>query len=650
MRPHFMTAAFLEEAQVRFHHLIAVGLTLACTLAPACAEKRVALVIGNERYTHLPAREQLQKAVNDARAVSGVLKGIGFEVLTGENLDRRAMLGWFDELVQRLEPGDTAFFFFSGHGVALDGVNYMLPADVPDVAPGQDALLKREALDEPYITSELTGRGVRVAILVLDACRTNPFVRFGKGVGVARGLAPPPQVSGVFSLYAAAAGQAALDRLSDGDANPNSVFSRVLVPMLAKPGLDLRELAFEVRQEVARIAEVAGHVQRPEDYDRTVGGKFYLAGALAAATEQPVSSAPADAERAAQTWALVKDSTSVAALDDFIARFGNVPIYGPLARARREEVAKLALVAALPSPLPSLPPRSDAPLTPGQERGLKPKDTFRECANCPEMVVVPAGSFTMGSPEKEEGRWNDEGPQHVVTIGEAFAAGKWHVTVDQFAAFVRETGYASTKCYKWPSLNRDGSWRDPGFAQEGSHPVVCVSWDDANAYVEWVAKTTGKPYRLLSEAEFEYAARGQTSPGAYKRFWFGNDEKEFCQNGNGADQKARDSIAAAKNWTIAPCNDGYAYTSPAGHYTSNAFGLYDMAGNAWQWTADCYHDSYNGAPADGSAWTDKACNSDRVARGGSWDDNPRSLRAAHRGKSTGGNDFVGFRLARTLGP
>jgi formylglycine-generating enzyme required for sulfatase activity len=162
-----------------------------------------------------------------------------------------------------------------------------------------------------------------------------------------------------------------------------------------------------------------------------------------------------------------------------------------------------------------------------------------------------------------------------------------------------------------------------------------VSWDDAKAYVTWLAKKTGKPYRLLSEAEWEYAARGRTSPGTYPRFWFGNDEKEICRYGNSG---------------TSTCDDGYKYTSPAGHYAPNTFGLYDMAGNAWQWTADCYHDNYNGAPDNGSAWEPTPCNSRRIIRGGSWYNGPRDLRAARRfWNSVESYDF-GFRLARTLAP
>jgi formylglycine-generating enzyme required for sulfatase activity len=623
-----MVAAFLEET-LRFHRFVAAAWLTAlfaafvpAHLAPAHAEKRVALVVGNDRYANLGASEQLQKAVNDAHAVGGALRSIGFDVIAGENLGRRALLGKLGELVQRLDAGDTALFFFSGHGVALEGVNYILPADVPDIAAGQETLLKGEAIGETYVISELTARGVRVAVIVLDACRTNPFSRpGGKGIGVAKGLAPPPQVTGVFSLYAARSGQAALDRLYEGDPSPTSVFSRVLVPMLTKPGVDLRDLAYEVREEVARIARTAGYDQQPEDHDGTIGGRVYLAGLPQGGEQAPRAPAVSDAER---IWGTIKDTTSLAVLDDYIRQYGNAPIYGTLARKKRERLARVQgkesgtqppSQAAMVEP----PLRRDgtAPLTAQRERGLKPKETFRECEGCPAMVVVPSGSFTMGSSEG-----SDEGPQHTVTIGKPFAVGKLHVTRDEYAAFVNRAKY---------NKPRSCDWRSPGFAQEGSHPVVCVTWEDAKAYAAWVAKETGKPYRLLTEAEFEYAARGQTSPGTYTRFWFGNDESVLCQYANGGSCRHRG-------------------TSPAGQYRPNAFGLYDMAGNAWQWTEDCYHDSYRGAPVDGSAWTIGTC-SGRVVRGGAWDYVPKALRAAYRvwNSDTDSVDGLGFRLARSLG-
>jgi formylglycine-generating enzyme required for sulfatase activity len=292
------------------------------------------------------------------------------------------------------------------------------------------------------------------------------------------------------------------------------------------------------------------------------------------------------------------------------------------ARARRTELAKVAVVVTPPPP-----PGHDAPLTAAQERALKPKDAFRECADCPEMAVVPAGSFTMGAPDGEKEWSSDEGPQHVVTIGRPFAVGKVHVTVDQFAAFVKETGFtAHSGC----------DWRNPGFAQGGSHPAVCVSWDDANAYATWLARKTGKPYRLLSEAEWEYAARAGTAT----PFWWGSSITPAQANYDG-------------NYVYAGGGSKGVYrkgTVPAGSFDANPWGLYNIHGNAYQWTTDCYHDSYSGAPADGSAWTAGNCRSGRVVRGGSWVDKPWDLRAANRDRNSDEGNYLGFRLARTLSP
>jgi formylglycine-generating enzyme required for sulfatase activity len=223
------------------------------------------------------------------------------------------------------------------------------------------------------------------------------------------------------------------------------------------------------------------------------------------------------------------------------------------------------------------------------------------------MVVVPPGSFTMGSPASEPGRIDTEGPQHVVSFARAFAVGKFPVTRDEFEAFVNETGYdARSICLTIEDGGKveerwDRSWRNPGFAQTGSHPATCLAWNDANAYAAWLGKKTGKTYRLLSEAEWEYAARGQTRPGTYPRYFFGDDERDMCQYGNGADQTAKEKVPW--NWAsfhFFPCNDGYAYTSPVGSFQPNTFGLYDMHGNVWQWVEDCTA-GYEEAPNDGTA-------------------------------------------------
>lgn len=288
------------------------------------------------------------------------------------------------------------------------------------------------------------------------------------------------------------------------------------------------------------------------------------------------------------------------------------------------------------------------PLPPESEHVLKPKDTFRECADCPEMVVVPAGSFTMGAPAGDADRKDDEGPQHVVTFEKPFALGKLHVTVDQYTAFVRETGYyATTGCNNGKG---NGSWHDPGFAQDGTHPVICLKWDDAKAYVDWMSRKTGKPYRLLTESEFEYAARGRTAPGLYSRFWFGDNEREICRYGNGNDQTAQSYFAHNPTpgfylGRAAPCNDGYAFTSPAGHFQPNAFGLYDMAGNVSQWTDDCYRSYDPDKPWYGGCY--------HVLRGGAFFSSPSQLRVTVRDRAVSANvatTVTGFRVARTLAP
>jgi formylglycine-generating enzyme required for sulfatase activity len=609
---------------------------LLSVLAPAHAEKRVALVAGNGAYRHA---DRLVNPVNDARGMRAALEGLKFDVVYGEDLDAQSLRRLIGQFAARVDGADVALVYFAGHGATFGDAPYVVPVDAAfaslDEAP-------YELVSVETLIGELRrAKGVRIAIL--DACRDNAAeqaLKRSRGGPPTRGLAPPKNPAGLIIAYATQHGATAADSAGSG----NSPFTAALLRNIAAPGLDVKEMFFKVGSEVDAAT---GGRQQPE-ISVSMFGQYVLVPPGANPPPAGPGGGNPQAVEAAQAWEAVKNTPSLEAIDEFLRHYGHVPVYGALARARRAELAKVAVVVTPPPP-----PGRDAPLTAAQERALKPKDTFRECADCAEMVAVPAGSFTMGSPDGEKDRDKDEGPQHVVTMSNPFAVGKFHVTVDQFAAFVKESGYqASTKCYKWASTRTsDGSWRDPGFAQEGSHPVVCVSWDDANAYAKWLANKTGKPYRLLSESEWEYAARGWTSPGTYSRFWFGDDEKDLCRNGNGADQKARNGIEAAKGWTIAPCNDGYAYTSAVGHYEPNAFDLYDMAGNAWQWTADCYRNSYSGAPADGSAWTAGDCRSTgRVVRGGSWLNDPWVLRAASRGRVTVEDRYIGFRLARTLTP
>ena len=286
-----------------------------------------------------------------------------------------------------------------------------------------------------------------------------------------------------------------------------------------------------------------------------------------------------------------------------------------------------------------------------QEKALKPMDSFKECDLCPVMVVVPAGVFRMGSPDSDN-QDGDEGPQRQVTIARPFAVGKFEVTVDQFAAFVAETGHdAGSTCWTFEaatwSERTARSFRNPGFTQSSSHPAVCINWRDAKAYVAWLSSKTGRTYRLLTEAEWEYAARA----GTISRYHFGDDANALCGYGNAADQSTMRGVAGASGWAVVTCDDGHAFTAPAGSFSANAFGLYDLHGNVWEWTEDCWNDSYDGAPVDGSAWTTGDC-SFRVIRGGSWINIPRGPRSANRYREVVGGRFdsTGFRVARTLSP
>jgi formylglycine-generating enzyme required for sulfatase activity len=255
-------------------------------------------------------------------------------------------------------------------------------------------------------------------------------------------------------------------------------------------------------------------------------------------------------------------------------------------------------------------------LKPSIESALKPLASFHECANdCPEMIVIQAGSFTMGSSVTEKGHYTTEGPQHSVTIAKPFAVSKFDVTFAEWDACVSVGGCPRV--------------RDSGFGR-GTRPVINVSWDDAQQYVAWLSRMTGRPYRLLTEAEWEYAARA----GSTTAYFWGDEIGKGNANCMDCDSK----------W-------GYRQTSPVGSFKPNAFGLYDMNGNVWQWVQDCHHDNYEGAPTDGSGWTIRDC-SLPVIRGGSWYDDSRALRSANRLRisTVGRMPHVGFRIGRTLIP
>ena len=275
-----------------------------------------------------------------------------------------------------------------------------------------------------------------------------------------------------------------------------------------------------------------------------------------------------------------------------------------------------------------------------------PGERWRDCDECPELIAIPAGVFTMGSPASEKGRHERESPAHQVAITRPFAIGVYEVTRNEYSRFVRAVDHSSdlesclvNEGHLWKE--RPGqNWRILAFPQTPRHPVVCVNWYDATAYVSWLSQTTGFEYRLPSAAEWEYAARAGTNTPWY----WGDSTDEQCAYANGADE------TTDLPWR-AQCNDGHAQTALVGVLQPNAFGLHDVLGNAWEWVQDCFNWSYEGAPADGSAWEEGDCTA-RAMRGASWASTPTYLRAAHRAGQHAGfrSDYVGFRVVRTYGP
>ncbi|MFD2181414.1 SUMF1/EgtB/PvdO family nonheme iron enzyme [Rhodoplanes azumiensis] len=610
----------------------AVALVLIClaTSAAAAPDRRVALVIGNDAYVHLGPERQLRNAVADARLMRDTLAGLGFEVIFVANADRRTLVDRLSDLAARVGRDDTAFVYFAGHGVALSGANYLLPSDIPvprAAGRGEEGRLAEHAIAEASVVERLVQAGARVSIVVLDACRDNPLQGSDRrAVGGARGLLPGASAQGLFSIYAAGFGQSALDRLGPDDPHPNSVFTRVFAETLKTPGLDLKAVATETRRRVVAMTRAVGYDQFPAYYDQIVGGDVFLAGGDAASA--PVA-------RPTQPQGEGRDRVAAVA-----------PPVAPAAPHETEATPAVGFAA---------PPKMLAgPLSDVQERALAPGDRFTDCPGCPEMIVVPPGRFGMGSPDTEPQRTANEGPVQVVTIARPVAVGRSEVTVDQYAAFVTATGRpTASACYTLEDGNveeRAGrSWRDPGFAQAGDHPVVCVGWHDAAAYAAWLSQQTGRAYRLPSEAEWEYAARGVTAAGPAPRYHFGDDAAAMCGYANAADLTLRNALAGRGPTLFVPCRDDAVYTAPAGRYAPNAFGLFDMHGNAAEWAADCWNDGHAARPGDGRARTDGDC-SRRVVRGGSWVDDARRLRAAARimNKPDDRSAIVGFRVVRDL--
>ncbi|MGO9486846.1 MAG: SUMF1/EgtB/PvdO family nonheme iron enzyme [Rhodomicrobium sp.] len=607
---------------------IFLALCMAAFAGHAACAKRLALVIGVNKYPNLAAHAQLQRAVNDARAVAKAFGELGFEVIALEDAGRARFNEEWQQFLSKTGDGDAVAFYFAGHGVEIEGLNFLIPGDIPLIQYGRQEQIKRESIAVSELLLDLRKRRPSVVLLILDACRDHPLVpeEYRSAGAAPGGLARIDAPEGTFIMYSAGAGQTALDRLPQNDPDGvNSIYTRKLLPLMRKKGLQLRDLAAEVRGEVHALAATVPHSQTPAYYDGVLG-TFCLAGCETGEPEATTSAGGASvvtkkagklAEQPAAGQIAAAPPSAPAPADGW--RDGRPVITPGLGKVENGLPYPFGGASAQVAQAPECDGLLIAVAT-GAKSCVKPGsgESFKDCPHCPEMVVVPSGSFTMGSPENEPEREKDEGPQHKVTITEPFAVGRFAVTLAEWDACAQDGGCGGYK----PS--------DQGWGR-GKMPVINVSWNDAQAYVKWLSEKTGRQYRLLSEAEREYVTRAGTKT----PFWWGSSITPEQANYNGNYNYNGGSTGKYRKRTL-----------PINSFDPNPWGLYQVHGNVCEWVEDCWHSNYEDAPSDGSVWITGNCVI-RVHRGSSWGDGPQYLRAEHRGGNYPYDRYylTGFRVA-----
>ena len=486
------------------------------------AQRRVALVIGNAAYADSP----LRNPVNDATDMAAALRQMGFEVTLLRDARRRQMNDAVRAFGRQLRQGGVGLFYFAGHGLQVAGQNYLVPigADIEEEFEVSD-----EAVSAGRILGAMEAAGNGLNLVILDACRNNPYSRGFRGRS-ARGLAAPAQAArGSLIAYATSPNAVAAD-----GSGRNGLYTKHLLRYMQEPGLGVEEMFKKVRIAVERES---GGQQTPWELSSLPGDFSFTVSSTAGSGDS------GDAERRRLE----------------------------AERRRRKREA--------------------------QERGLGL-----------EMVRVEGGGFTIGCQSWRDGTcYEDEKPAHWVRV-RSFEIGKYEVTQAQWEAVMGRNPSRFLGCAKCP--------------------VERVSWHDVQAFLAKLNARTGGGYRLPTESEWEYAARGGQRSRNY-RYAGGNDMGSVGWHGDNSGDR----------------------THPMGGKRANELGLHDMSGNVWEWVQDCWNENYQGAPADGRAWTSGDC-SRRVVRGGSWVKLPRGLRSANRLWNVTGNrsSYLGFRLTRTLTP
>lgn len=609
------------------------GALLFVLAAGSANASMIALVVGNHDYEQV---NSLKNPRGDARAISEVFSRIGFEVDTAYNLDRAALNRKINEFRQRAESADTAVFFYAGHGMEIDGVNYLIPTDAV-LARQDDAEFEAVRLE---MASSAAARASRLSVVLVDACRDNIFG--GETRSAAKGFVTEAPRQRQVIAFSTAPGKKAYD--GEGDMSP---FAQALVEILPTV------LSYDVRQVFgglgARVSELAHAEQEPHmqsvgfspekvtlmPSEKTREAQMAVAalppvGTRFAATPEPdATSRPvrppavtlelAPVVRPAGPQPNASPETAMRIASQGVPVAAVLPAPELAARPARPEESEQPLVfaaAAPPRPAPSLAPA--ARLDPRPQ--LKDFETFRDCAACPEMIVIPAGRFEMGASTFSFYATDAEFPRHEVEV-RRFALARYETTFAEWDACVRDGFCAKGRVF-------DYGWG------RGKQPVLRVAYNDIVApkgFIDWLNFKAGGTarYRLPTEAEWEYAAAA----------------------GSGDDYATGGSItrSAARFGGLATDVSAPRQPSAVGRFPANAWGLHDMHGNVAEMVADCWNDSYDGAPRDGRAWSSGECRMMPV-KGGSWADEEDALRLTAREpqRRTGRANRIGFRIAKEI--
>jgi formylglycine-generating enzyme required for sulfatase activity len=639
------------------------------------AEKRTALVIGNGSYENSP----LRNPVNDAKDMAAALQAVGFEVVLHTDINQNDMKRAINDYGKVLRTaGGTGLFYFAGHGIQVKGKNYLIPVGA-NVETEED--VEYEGVDVGRMLAKMRSASNKMNIVILDACRNNPFARSYRSA--AQGLASIDAPSGTIIAYATAPGSVA----SDGSGR-NGLYTEELLKQVRTPGLSIEDAFKRVRVAVQAKTD---QKQTPWESSSLTGNFFFNSDGSSVAvilpTETPVITPPvvtappkrtvSVAEKA--SWELVKESDDPTDLQLFLDEFPEgANATAALAKIKELEKSAWNLVKDSKDPekiqlfLDKYPNGQFASLARITEKSLKGDkeyikwneaeglnthagyqsylDEFPNGAKEAEakrliakfkeeekeamrprrgkafadpfgfqFMGIPDGTFRMGSPKGESKRSKDE-LQHEVTVSKAFWLGKYEVTQAQWREVM---GSVPESCYNGKNVKGD------------DRPVVCVSWQDVQ---EFIAKLNAKDdgvYRLPTEAEWEYAARAETKD----RFFWGSIENDICEF---ASSKER-MVVAINGKTI--CRDNYKGTAPVGKFLPNAFGLHDMSGNVWEWVSDWYGKYQSGAQTDP---TGPSSGKARVYRGGSAFTKRSTNRSAQResGAPSERSYRIGFRLVR----